>query len=219
MIELKKSPANVFRRHPALTVILLLLLTWSWFYPDYRREMTRRPLDVPISISPPGEIRETIHIPLEEKYVLLIGFERNERDGEEWSKLLGDGNPRAKDKGIPIQVYWEISEKQKHALIKSELINTFQISGWEPTYVLRKIGDIKVPPGEYEVVVKLLQEIPEIKNPRARIVMELPGGKDSPSTPELTQIMWISILAIEPLMWGIEGLLTLILAIKMLRGT
>ena len=210
---------DLLKQHRKLGLVLLLMVAWSLWYPGYRREMTRNPLDVPISISPPGEIRETIHIPLQEEYVLLIGFDRGERDVFEWMKLLGDGHPRSKDKGIPIQVYWEIYEKRKHTLIKSERISTFQISGWKPNYVFRRISDIKVPPGEYEVVVKLLQEIPEIKNPHARIVMKLPGGKDSPSTPELKQIMWIGILAIEPLLWGIEGLLTLILVIKMLRGT
>ena len=65
-----------FKRHGKLIVVLLLLFSWSLWYPGYRQEMTRRPLDAPITIVPPGEIRTSIHIPLEEDYELLLGFDQ-----------------------------------------------------------------------------------------------------------------------------------------------
>lgn len=218
MNEVEQNKPNAFRRHPILTGVLLLMLAWSWFYPGWRQEMTRRPLDVPISISPPGEIRETIHIPLAETYELLIGFDRGGRDGTQWRELLGEGHSSSPKKGIPIMIRWEIYEKTKHSLIKSGEERTLNTTAWKRDYVYRLISYVKEPPGDYEIAVKLLQEMPEITNPRAKIVMQLVSGIDAPSTSERKLIQWIGILMIEPLIWIIEAMLTLVLLYKVLRN-
>ena len=53
MNEVEQNKPNAFCRHSILTGVLLLMLAWSWFYPGWRQEMTRRLLDVPISYHSP----------------------------------------------------------------------------------------------------------------------------------------------------------------------
>ena len=206
-----------FKRHGKLIVVLLLLVAWSLWYPGYRQEMTRRPLDAPITIVPPGEIRTSIHIPMREPYELLLGFDRAGRDFAQWEALLGYG-PSVDKKGIPIMVRWEIYEKTKLVPIKSREVLTFGTGSWEQEYVFRVVDYLQFPPGDYEIVVKLLQEVPGITNPQGRVIMELPPGKDSPVTPELQHISWVGLLMIEPLVWIIEAVLGLILLVKIVRG-
>ena len=217
MNDTKQIKSNAFRRHPILTGVLLLMLAWSWFYPGWRQEMTRRPLDVPITLSPPGEIREAIHIPMNEEYELLIGFDRSERAAEQWRELLGDEHASSKKKGIPILIRWELYEKTKHVLKGWGEERTLGIRTWEPGYVYRLISYVNVPRGDYEVVVKILQEVPEIKSPRAKIVMKLVPGINAPRTADRKLIQWVGIWMIEPLIWIVEVILTLLLLYKILR--
>ncbi len=126
------------KQHRGLVILLLLMLAWSWWYPGYRQEMTRRPLDAPISIVPPGEMRALIHIPLEENYELLLGFDRTGRDLNQWEALLGIGPPIYK-RGIPIMVRWEIYEKSKIAPINSQEVKTFGSMSVNKDYIFRMI--------------------------------------------------------------------------------
>ena len=204
------------KRHRKLIILLLLLLAWSWWYPGYRQEMTRRPLDAPISIVPPGEIRTPIHIPLGEEYKLMLGFDRTGRDFAQWMKLLGQGPPIYK-RGIPIMVRWELYEKSKPAPIKSREMQTFGVGSWEKEYVFRVLDYVHGPRGDYEIVVKLMQEVPEIKNPQGKVIMELPPGKDMAVTPELNFITWVGLLMIEPLLWIVEAALAILLVFRLVR--
>ncbi len=193
------------------------MLAWSWWYPGYRQEMTRRPLDAPISIVPPGEMRALIHIPLEENYELLLGFDRTGRDLNQWEALLGIGPPIYK-RGIPIMVRWEIYEKSKIAPIKSQEVKTFGSMSVNKDYIFRMIDLVQVPTGDYEIVVKLMQEVAEITNSPGKIIMKLSPGKDMAVTPALKLITWIGLLMIEPLFWAIEIGLVLLLIVKIVRG-
>jgi hypothetical protein len=208
---------ELFKRHAKLIVVLLLLVAWSLWYPGYRQEMTRRPLDAPITIVPPGEIRTSIHIPLEEDYELLLGFDRTGRDFAQWKALLGFGSPVDK-RGIPIMVRWELYEKSKLAPLKSREVQTFGMVSTNKDYIFRMIDGVCVPPGDYEIVVKLLQEVPGITNPQGRVTMKLPPGKDGLRTPELQRISWIGLLMIEPLVWIIEAVLGILLVVRLVRG-
>ena len=204
------------KRHRKLIIPLLLLLAWSWWYPGYRQEMTRRPLDVQITIAPPGEIRTPIHIPLREEYQLMLGFDRTGRDFAQWRTLLGYGPPIEK-KGLPIMVRWELYEKSKLTLIKSREVQTFGVGSWEQGYVFRVVDYLQFPRGDYEIVVKLMQEVPEIKNSQGKVIMELMPGKDMAVTPELNFITWIGLLMIEPLLWIVEAALAILLTFRLVR--
>jgi hypothetical protein len=205
------------KQHRGLVILLLLMLAWSWWYPGYRQEMTRRPLDAPITIVPPGELRTPIHIPLEEPYELMIGFDRTGRDFVQWRALLGYG-PSVEKIGIPIMIRWELYEKSKITLIKSREVQTFGTRLWEKDCVFRVVDRVRVVPGEYEIVVKLMQDMPEITNPQGKVIMTLAPGIDMAETPELRLMSWIGLLMIEPLLWGIEIMLSLILIVKIVRG-
>ena len=204
------------KRHRKLIIPLLLLLAWSWWYPGYRQEMTRRPLDAPITIAPPGEIRTPIHIPLEEDYELLLGFDRTGRDFRQWKALLGHGPPIYK-RGIPITVRWELYEKSKLTPIKSEEVQTFGVVSGNKDYIFRMIDMVRVPRGDYEIVVKLLQEVPEITNPQGKVLMRLPAGKDGQLTADLKLISWFGLLMIEPLLWIVEAALVILLVFRLVR--
>ena len=206
-----------FKRQGKLIITLFVLVAWSLWYPGYRQEMTRRPLDAPITIVPPGEIRTSIHIPLREDYELLLGFDRTGRDLAQWEALLGFGSPVDK-KGIPIMVRWEIYEKSKLVPIKSREVQTFGTVSTNKDYIFRMVDLVRVPPGDYEIVVKLLQEVPGITNPQGKVIMELTPGKDMAVTPELQHISWVGLLMIEPLVWIIETVLAILLVFRLVRG-
>ena len=205
------------KRHRKLIIPLILLLAWSWWYPGYRQEMTRRPLDAPITIVPPGEIRIPIHIPLEEDYALLLGFDRTGRDSSQWMTLLGQGPPIYK-RGLPIMVRWELYEKSKPAPIKSQVVQTFGVVSGNKDYVFRMIDSVRVPQGDYEIVVKLMQEVPEITNPQGKVLMRLMAGKDGQHTADLKLISWIGLLMIEPLFRIVEAVLAIFLVVRLVRG-
>ncbi len=205
-----------FKRHGPLIITLFLLIAWSCWYPGYRQEMTRRPMDVPITIVPPGEIRASIHIPVEEHYELLLGFDRTGRDFAQWEALLGQGSPIYK-RGIPIMVRWEIYEKSKLIPIKSREVQTFGVVSGNKEYVFRAVDYLRVPRGDYEIVVKLMQEVPEVTNPQGNVIMRLLPGKDMAVTPELNFITWIGLLMIEPLLWIVETALAILLMVKLVR--
>ena len=131
---------------------------------------------------------------------------------------MGDVQPTSENKGIPVKVQWDLYGKADRILIKSKIVVTSNLHDGDPGYVFRLISYMKPPTGDYELVVKLLQEVPEITNPRTKIIMKLVSGIDAPSTSERKMIQWISILMIEPLIWIIEALLTLVLLYKILRN-
>ena len=115
-------------------------------------------------------------------------------------------------------VRWELYEKSKLVPIKSREVQTFGMVSANKDYIFRMIGLVRVPPGDYEIVVKLLQEVPGITNPQGRVIMELPPGKDGPVTPELQHISWVGLLMIEPLAWIIEAVLAILLVVRLVRG-
>ena len=115
-------------------------------------------------------------------------------------------------------VRWEIYEKSKLVPIKSREVQTFGTGNWEKEYVFRVVDYLQFPPGDYEIVVKLLQEVPGITNPQGKIIMRLMPGKDGPVTPELQHISWVGLLMIEPLAWIIEAVLAILLAVRLVRG-
>lgn len=207
---------NWLKQHRNLVLVLLLMLAWSWWYPGFRQEMAHQPLDAPIAIVPQGEMRALIHIPLDEPYELLLGFDRTGRDFDQWKALLGFGPPIYK-RGTPIMVRWEIYEKSKFIPIKSKEVQTFGVVGGNKDYVFRMVDMVRVPPGDYEIVVKLIQEVPEVNNPQGKVLMRLPAGKDGAVTPELKFMTWIGLLMIEPLFWVIEVVLVLRLIVKIVR--
>ena len=115
-------------------------------------------------------------------------------------------------------VRWEIYEKSKFIPIKSREVQTFGTGSWEQEYVFRVVDYLQFPPGDYEIVVKLLQEVPGITNPQGKVIMELMPGKDMAVTPELQHISWVGLLMIEPLVWIIETVLAILLAVRLVRG-
>ena len=115
-------------------------------------------------------------------------------------------------------VRWELYEKSKLVPIKSQEVQTFGVASWNKDYVFRMVDYVRVPPGDYEIVLKLLQDVPGITNPQGKVIMELPPGKDGPVTPELKRISWIGLLMIEPLLWIIEAVLAILLTVRLVRG-
>ena len=196
----KRLKGRSIDERPAIVEARTELGHW---YPGYRQEMTRPPLDAPIAIVPHGEMRALIHIPVDEHYELLLGFDRTGRDFAQWKALLGFGPPIYKS-GTPIMVRWEIYEKSKLIPIKSQEVQTFGVVSGNEDYVFRMVDMVRVPPGDYEIVVKLMQEVPEVNNPQGKVLMRLPAGKDGAVTPELKFMTWIGLLMIEPLFWIIE---------------
>ncbi len=114
-------------------------------------------------------------------------------------------------------VRWEIYEKSKLIPIKSREVQTFGVVSGNKEYVFRAVDYLRVPRGDYEIVVKLMQEVPEVTNPQGNVIMRLLPGKDMAVTPELNFITWIGLLMIEPLLWIVETALAILLMVKLVR--
>jgi len=207
----------IFKKDKKLRITFIAFLIWTVLFPIWRNEMTKLPLDLPISISPPSHIDTKIYVPLSEPYHLWLEFDRENITIENAKKVFGDGE---RDKGVPIPVRWEVYSISSGECILSGEKQTLGAQSWSKDNVGRLIGYVTdgskkvLDPGEYRFVAYVQQDVPQFSAYKARIKMALPV--DGGFSWQCSVIFWGSIF--EQLIWIVDFLLLAVVVRKHYGG-
>lgn len=186
----------------ALALGLLLfsqLLFWPW-----SAWITRKLIDVPLSLSQPVAVAQDIYVPIQESYELSFVFPRYPHGTEDMRAFLdGEGyfEGRWSASGAPIPIRWLLTNSKDGHIVASGVTNASHASGWSNTLVWRHVAYIKAPPGHYRFQAKVLQSVLDLRNTAPRLTLALSGGKEA-ATWQLSLVFWgtiVSTLAVLPL--------------------
>ena len=159
-----------------LIALLAIAILWIVAFPMWSSWVTKNPLDMAISLSPQGSIREAIEIRIPERYVVQFKFERNGTDFNQLKKLIGamglcQPNEEC-SKGVPIPVRWSLRNSETGATVLSGLVESIDSNGWSRAHVYRGVGIIQVQPGRYVFEAEITRPVPELAHIGTHIAVE-----------------------------------------------
>ena len=99
------------RRNGVLIAVLGALLLGLVGFQSWAEYVTQAPLDTEISLSPKSVVEQEIHIPVSQRYPVLLDFQREGQDFHGLLELTGSRIPRADEKppqGVAIPVRWRL---------------------------------------------------------------------------------------------------------------
>lgn len=159
-----------------LIALLIAAGLWIVAFPVWSDWVTKSPLDMTISLSPPGPVRERIEIRIPERYMVQLKFERDGIDFKQLKKLIGAMGlclPNEEcSKGVPVPIRWSLKTSETETTISEGLVESIDSNGWSAAHVYRGVGVIQVQPGEYIFEAEVTRPIPELAHIRTHIAIE-----------------------------------------------
>jgi hypothetical protein len=175
--------------------LLMLAALWIGVFPVWSRWITTAPLDIPISLVPPGKIEQLIEIVIPENYALSLIFEREGVPFEQLDTLLGSMRPPKAGEtlppGIRVPIRWSLTSAESRKVAASGDVDSIGTSGWSAAEVTRHLGYVQASPGKYIFQAKVLRSVPELAHIRTRIAIHL--RPKSSSSWQIGLVWWGSI--------------------------
>lgn len=168
--------SKIVEHHYKILIAILIAGSLTLGLPLFWNYIYAIPVDLPISLSPPGSVTTQFNVPQGNEYVLQFTFERegyshksleeligrnfhmNREDftDEKLQKAVGDkhhktyyaGKYIGVKTGTPITIRWEIRALHNNALIQQE-IKTIGMDSWGAQYVTRYISEFPSPVPNY----------------------------------------------------------------------
>ena len=185
-------------------LLLLLMGLWLLGYSAWSQWVTAIPLDEAISLAPKGAVTKDIRIVIPENYGLNLVFERAGVPFEKLSALLGDSKYKDGEpvpSGIRVPIRWSL-RNLKGEVVASGEIESFGAISWSAAEIGRRVGYIKVEPGNYVFSAEILRDVPEFTGIKTRIAMQT--DSKSSTTWHLGAVWWgamLTILVVWPAMF------------------
>ena len=181
----------------ALFAALLITTLWSVLFLMWTNWIRTSPLNEEITLIAGSSIEKEVRIVIPESYTVNLLFDRTGAPDKDLSALIGDWRT-VKGKVIPsgviVPVQWSLHSSKNGAVVATDTIDTFGNGGYTSNNFYRPAGYLKVPTGKYFFKAKILRDVPEFKNIKTRISLELISGVSS--TWQLTLAFWGEIATV-----------------------
>lgn len=130
--------------------------------------------------------------------------------------FVGDGRyVDGKDVGTPVPISLKVYSLPDNKLVTEREITTNNTYAWSKDWIARKIGTLSLPPGYYKINIQVKEDVSSFKHFETTVNMGL-AGEFSSSTWQMTYIIWAGFL--EPLVWVVDILLSIIVAYKRVKA-
>lgn len=207
----------MFRAKHWPVYVVFTALAWLVLFWVSSSFMMESPLDLPITLDPPGRIETEVWIVNPEQYELDLVFDRV-LPFDQLKSLIGAMGvcPNLSDcpKGVGVPVHWSIQDKRTGVMIFSGTVDTLDSAGWSARQVYRHIGDITVPVGTYVIKAEVLQRTPELSMIPTHIVLRF--HPKFASTWQSAVVLWGSLI-VTPIACVALALASILLVFRLSR--